>query len=125
MKTIVIVMLALLAVLPKAAAQNAIVVSPAELAAAYEANAISADVLYKNKYIEVTGKITKLGRVDASAFGRAPYVTIDGVVTKYFPKSKEALISKLQMGQDVTLTGICLGNASKTQIDGAVTLRDR
>lgn len=76
----------------------------------YEDNAIAADEKYKDKVIQITGKVDDIFR---EAMGH-PYVTfkVDDYfahVQATFSKDEESNIAKLKKGQTITVRGRCKG----------------
>ncbi len=69
-----------------------------DLALAYEANEIRADLNYEGKQYRVSGKITGMGK---EILGN-PYVMIDNKVQAVFDSKEEAALSRYDKGMSVT-----------------------
>lgn len=92
----------------------------------YEENAIAADEKYKDKLIQVTGKIDKIFR---EVMGH-PYVTFK--VDKYFDhvqavfdKDEEKNITKLKKGQTITVRGRCKGKTINVWLDECIIVKNK
>jgi hypothetical protein len=73
-----------------------------DLALAYEANEIRADLNYKGTHYRVSGKITGIGK---EILGR-PYLMLDNKVQAVFDSKEEAALSRYDKGMSVT--GNCI-----------------
>jgi len=88
-------------------------VTPGELLDAYEANAVNADVLYKDQELRFTGTISDIGK----DFSDKVYINFQGsedfsvtTVQCYFSDSAEIeKVSSLSKGDTITVVGICGG----------------
>lgn len=86
--------------------EEAIVISALDLYNAYDSNEVSADQKYRNKQLEVTGKVKDIGK---DVFDKI-YVTLDvgaGIGSVYisFDKGQEDQIAELAKGQSLTVVG--------------------
>jgi hypothetical protein len=96
-----------------------VVVSAVALAKAYEGNSVAADTKYKGKYLEITGPVL---RVSQQPPGR---ITVEiGDEDRFllrcdFAAKDNAQFEKVNVGDKVTIRGVCRGNAF-----GTVTLED-
>jgi hypothetical protein len=96
----------------------AIRVSADDLYKAFDENVIAAEVKYKNKVLEVTGKVNKVLRNDVSKAVVELQVE-DGiaiVICEFLAKDTQQL-AVVKKGQEVVIRGKCLG-----QVDDIVTL---
>jgi tRNA_anti-like len=83
-----------------------------ELVAEYQKNSLGADQKYKGQYLEVSGKVGKIGK----ALMGAPFVSLGtgseedlfGVTCYLTPASADEA-AKLQPGSSVKLRGTCMG----------------
>lgn len=91
-------------------------VSASQLWNAYKENEVNADLLYKDKLLAVTGKISNIGK---DVVSEAPCVSLDSgdsyglyPIQCFFPKSGEQteLLASLSNGDTVTIFGTCTGN---------------
>ena len=77
----------------------------------YENNEVAADEKYKKKKLAVTGIIKQISK---DAFNN-PFVSLKvgflKSVSCYFDDKHNKLISKLQKGQKITITGTCKGKS--------------
>lgn len=85
-------------------------VTATKLHADYDANAVAADERYKDKVLEVTGKVTGIGKDIMDT----PYVTLDSgnqfmSVQCMFADEHKSELSGLSKGQTVTIVGKCDG----------------
>ena len=85
-----------------------VVIRASDLYAAYQANEIAADELYKGKLIEVSGTIRDIG----NDLMDEPYITLAGDdfigdVQCFMSSKSEA--AKFSKGQNVTVKGYCDG----------------
>lgn len=92
--------------------EQAIVMSASDLMAAYKNNEVSADLKYKGKLIQVTGKV---GDIKKDLFDNI-YVTIGTgamfeipEVQAFFDQSDVMKAASLSKGQKVTVVGRCDG----------------
>lgn len=94
---------------PKAAEKpevETVVISASELYNAYDNNEVAADLKYRDKQLEVTGKVKDIGK---DIFDKI-YVTLDvgaGIGSVYisFEKGQEDAIATLNKGQSLTVVG--------------------
>ncbi len=98
-----------------------ITISAEDLYKAYESNEAEADKLYQGKIVIVTGKV---GVIDVLA-GHPAVTLIDArpkpVVQCFgFATDQKDAVSKLELGQTVTVKGKCMGNMGR----GFVVLED-
>ena len=82
------------------------------LFAAYEANEVSADQRYKDKWLDVSGTIDAIGKDVVDSM----YVTLRsgdefqiGNVQCMFDDKHQSQLASLRKGQKVTLSGLCSG----------------
>jgi hypothetical protein len=102
-----------------------LVVSSAELAAAYNDNTIAADQKYKGKKYKVSGTVAAIN----TDFLGNPYLTLKGGVNQFmepqfkFEKSETAQLATLKKGAKVTM--VCIGNGDvvKTPMSESCTLQ--
>ncbi|MBV7440475.1 OB-fold putative lipoprotein [Weeksellaceae bacterium TAE3-ERU29] len=84
-------------------------ISATALYSAYEQNEISADEMYKNKKLGITGTISNIGK---DIFD-SPYISLEvdflQNVNCYFDKDNNKFISQLRKGQQITIIGTCKG----------------
>lgn len=90
----------------------------------YEENAIKADGKYKDKLIQITGKVDDIFR---EVMGH-PYVTFS--VDKYFQhvqavfsKDEESKVAELKKGQTITVRGRCKGKTMNVLIDDCIIIK--
>lgn len=99
-----------------------IVMTAVELDKEYDTNELASDGKYKNKTLEVTGKIKKItkddkpGKITVELVGIDSDSTVDCHFDKH-DKSKEAELAALNVGQQTTIRGTCKG-----KVRGWVTL---
>lgn len=100
---------------PQATASSApIVVSSSNLWAAYSENEVSADELYEDQFLSVTGTISSIGK---DLLFETPYIALKtedtlGLYTVqcfFSDESQIDRVSALRAGQVVTITGTCSG----------------
>ncbi|MBE1554807.1 OB-fold protein [Sporosarcina limicola] len=104
----------------KPKAEKAITISALNLYKAYDDNEVAADQKYRDKQLEVSGKVKDIGK---DIFDKI-YVTIDtgevlGSVYVSFAKGQEGKIADLKKGQSLTVEGKCGGFTALS-----VTLKD-
>ncbi len=90
---------------PVPAQPPAPLVTADDLAAAYDANEVAADMQYKGKVVRVTGVVESIGK---DFLYDTPYVTLSGGrwgVQCSFDKSQVPHLAKLSKGQTVTIQG--------------------
>jgi tetratricopeptide (TPR) repeat protein len=93
---------------------SVITIKASDLYSAYKANEVRADSQYKGKTLKVTGKVTKIGN-----FLGDNYIALD-MVWIFFNPSEINQAAALNIGQTVTLTGICDGYSLWVSIKHAV-----
>lgn len=108
----------------KSNAKDYIQVDYKELYRDYKENAIAADEKYKDKLIQVTGKIDDIFR---EVMGH-PYVTFEvdkyfGHVQAVFDKDEEKNIAKLKKGQTITVRGRCKGKTINVLLDDCIIIK--
>lgn len=105
--------------------EPALQVSSVELYEAYEANEVSADKKYKNKTLEVSGKVIDINKnsIDESEI----IVKLNGLVDNeyeimgiscYFDASHTDEAANLSKGQKITILGLCDGNLMGVNLKG-------
>ena len=93
------------------AAEPVIAVDPQRLVSDYRANEVAADMAYRGKILRITGAITSINK----DFLDEPYVVISGdfqglsSIQCCFGKGDELALSRLQIGQLITISGRCSG----------------
>ena len=99
--------------------KGAIEITSIDLLAAYEENAVGADMKYLDKLLAVTGEI---GSIDTDFLGD-PYVTLtDGErfslssVQCYFNDAYITDIGSLKKGENITIIGYCDGKSLNVQM---------
>lgn len=96
----------------------------AELARAYEENAVAADAKFKGKRFQVSGTVAE---ISTDLFGD-PAVTLKGGVNQFleptfgFDKSQLDAIAKLRKGQKISLACKGMGDVIKAPQSGGCTL---
>ena len=90
--------------------EEAILITALDLYNAYDSNEVAADQKYRDKQLEVTGKVKDIGK---DIFDKI-YVTLDvgaglGSVYISFEKGQEEQIAELSKGQNLTVVGKCGG----------------
>jgi hypothetical protein len=109
---------------PQAVPAGALTVTAQDLAAAYRGNQMKADSQYKNKTVQVTGKIEGIKQLLGNY-----YVELEGqsifVVRVYVKETETNKIANLDIGQSVTVVGTCTGYLYNTfaVIEDATLLR--
>jgi hypothetical protein len=88
---------------------------------AYDENEIEADIQYKGKVLEISGKIDSIGKDIMDE----PYVTLRvgrtfGSVQCMFSKSSSQQLVRLRKGQAVVLKGRCAGKMVNVILRGCV-----
>ena len=86
--------------------EEVIIITALDLYNAYDENEVSADLKYRDKQLEVTGKVKDIGK---DIFDKI-YVTLDvgaviGSVYLSFEKGQEDKIAGLKKGQSLTVVG--------------------
>lgn len=99
-------------------------VTAREIAAAYEANTVAADLQFKGKKFKVTGTV---GDINTDILGR-PYLTLRGGVNEFmepqfaFEKNAATELAKLKKGQKVTLACTGKGDVAKIPMSDSCAL---
>ncbi len=96
-------------------------VSAIKLYADYEANGVAADEKYKDKVLQVTGKITAIDRDIMDKI----YVTLKGNqyfgdVQCFFAEDHIQTAMKLSKGQKITVKGQCNGKMMNVLLKGCI-----
>ena len=101
-------------------ADEAMSVNALDLIVAYEENQVSADNMYKNKQLKITGTVKSIG-IDVAdrafvmlADERNEYAILG--VQCYFDKDKQDTLSQLKEGDVITLTGKCEGKVVSVSV---------
>lgn len=97
-------------------------ISSVELFGEYSDNEVAADEKYKNKWLEVSGKITEFGK---DVLTDEPYVELSSgkndmdltSVKCTFRDEHASDIAKMKKGQKVTVRGQCAGMTIKISVD--------
>ena len=86
--------------------------NPTDIISEYNENEIAADLKYKDKMVEISGRITSI----AKDILNKPYITFDSrdeiefrKVQIYFDKNDQNTLSHLKNGQKITIRGIVSG----------------
>ncbi|MDR2434929.1 MAG: OB-fold putative lipoprotein [Treponema sp.] len=90
---------------PQAVPAGALTVTAQDLAAAYKGNQMRADSQYKNKTVQVTGKVRGIKKDIYDEY----YVVLDFPVEVYVKAAETNKIANLDIGQSVTMVGTCTG----------------
>jgi hypothetical protein len=96
-------------------------VSAIKLYADYEANGVAADEKYKDKVLQVTGKITTIDRDIMDKI----YITLKGNqyfgdVQCFFAEDHIQTAMKLSKGQKITVKGKCNGKMMNVLLKGCI-----
>jgi hypothetical protein len=94
-------------------------VSATELLKAYLENEIAADTKYKNKMLEVNGKVARVARIKPGKVTVEIQSDDGGLLLCDFLAKEGASLGSLKAGQQVIIRGKCLGNE-----DGVVTMEN-
>jgi hypothetical protein len=95
---------------------KAVIVTAEALYEDFDTKPLEAENKYKNKVVEVSGKVH---RVDRDRFGRLAVeldAAGDGLVRCEFPREAQAQIERLRPDQQVTIRGRCTGSSGKTVV---------
>ena len=103
--------------------KDAIVITPADLFAAYDSNEVAADNKYKGKMLKITGTIKDIGKdiLDDA------YITLDCgelivSVQCYFKSNQLDAVAELAKDQTITIVGTCRGQSMNVLIKDCVIL---
>ena len=124
-KLITLFLLAALLLLPACGSKKSVVTTVGEIHAAYEGNQVSADAIYKDKWLTVTGYVDDIVSKKTSAW--VYILDLDSVTSKYVVaifdlESKDIKkVGELEVGDIVTVKGLFKGISVFGQM-GAVNL---
>lgn len=103
------------------ATETSIKVSAAELFRSFESNETEANKLYLDKVLEVTGKITEV----SSNQNGVPVLTLETENIIFGVRcTMEKTESLVQVGETITIKGICTGYLSDVIITNAIRVDD-
>jgi hypothetical protein len=93
---------------PQAVPAGALTVTAQDLAAAYRGNQVRADLQYKNKTVQVTGKVKGIKELGGKYYVELEAQSLFGVEV-YYKATETNKITNLDIGQSVTMVGTCTG----------------
>jgi hypothetical protein len=100
--------------------RNPIAVSSTELIAAYKANEVAADKRFKNKWLRVEGTVTRISKhlqVDTKTAEYHVGLQWDALtVNCVFDAAATNEVTKLKVGDAVTVLGRCKGNSFNIEL---------
>ena len=105
---------------------EAIKVSAVDLAAAYEGNEVKADKTYKDKAVEVTGKVKDIGVILGQTYvvlSSGKDFSITDVQCFFKDKAEIDKVAELNKGDTVTITGEVDGKSMNVGINDCILIK--